>query len=285
MEEEQLKEYFNNGKGIYIIDDPFFKWYEMVYKTLNNFKNIHENNVREKRWNIEDKVDKKELIFVDEIKIMYINNNDNNVFEDILKENALERFFYKYSFWSNYTYNQLEKMNINGLYPDQISKKIKRKIEREKHFENQIKIKEIKIKITDEHDIIMYMTNYEIPNEFIFKNNKRFCTIFTFFVIKYPLNLGVNIRLKCENDQYILVSIFNKKNKSILYLNNFIGNDDGNFIWNGKNFSHGSKKLRLEDMILYGELKKRNGEYVESNIDLKENIIINTQNGELKLIL
>ncbi|KAJ5532755.1 hypothetical protein N7494_009307 [Penicillium frequentans] len=63
-------------------------------------------------------------------------------------------------------------------------------------------------------------------------------------------------------------------------LDEFIGNDDGWFVWDGVNVSQSAKSIRLEGTILTADLPKADGGYRErQGIDLNDRI--GNDNGKL----
>ncbi|KAK4063848.1 CVNH domain-containing protein [Trichoderma simmonsii] len=52
-------------------------------------------------------------------------------------------------------------------------------------------------------------------------------------------------------------------NDSRIDLNDFIGNEDGWFMWDGVNFSESGNDIRLEGTLLTAELPMRDGGYRE----------------------
>ncbi|KAL7918395.1 Cyanovirin-N [Trichoderma austrokoningii] len=66
-------------------------------------------------------------------------------------------------------------------------------------------------------------------------------------------------------------------------LNEFIGNEDGWFMWDGVNFSESANDIRLEGTLLTAELPMRDGGYRErQGIELSDRI--SNQDGQLVFI-
>ncbi|KAK1243347.1 hypothetical protein MKX07_003975 [Trichoderma sp. CBMAI-0711] len=68
--------------------------------------------------------------------------------------------------------------------------------------------------------------------------------------------------------------------ESSIDLDQFIGNEDGWFMWDGVNFSHSANDIRLEGTTLTAELPMRDGGYRErQGVNLDDRI--SNQNGRL----
>ncbi|KAL3466086.1 Cyanovirin-N [Aspergillus heterothallicus] len=90
-----------------------------------------------------------------------------------------------------------------------------------------------------------------------------------------------NIRL--ENG-HILCATTRDRNgnprESRVDLDKFIGNQDGWFMWDGVNFSHSARNIRLEGTRLTADLPMRNGGYRErQGIELNDRV--GNENGTL----
>ncbi|PNP50360.1 hypothetical protein THARTR1_08964 [Trichoderma harzianum] len=69
-----------------------------------------------------------------------------------------------------------------------------------------------------------------------------------------------------EDDHILVASVADEEgnwHESRIDLDNFIGNEDGWFMWDGVNFSASANGVRLEGTLLTAELPMRDGGYRE----------------------
>ncbi|KAI1491517.1 Cyanovirin-N [Biscogniauxia mediterranea] len=88
-----------------------------------------------------------------------------------------------------------------------------------------------------------------------------------------------NIRLE---DNHFLRARLKKVNgdwvESEINLNDFIGNNDGHFAWDGKNFAQSAENIRISIegtgpvCVLRARLRTKNGELRDSDLNLSERL-------------
>jgi hypothetical protein len=66
-----------------------------------------------------------------------------------------------------------------------------------------------------------------------------------------------------------------------MYLNHWLGNDDGVFDWQGEHFNATAKDLRLEDTTLSARLQTRDNTWLEASVDLSYHLI--NEDGHLMI--
>ncbi|KAJ4126967.1 hypothetical protein NW768_008588 [Fusarium equiseti] len=71
--------------------------------------------------------------------------------------------------------------------------------------------------------------------------------------------------------------------QSMINLDDIIGNIDGEFVWNGENFTHTANNIHLDGSVLTADLENNNGDFGSAQaIDLNE--FIANINGELDFV-
>lgn len=88
-----------------------------------------------------------------------------------------------------------------------------------------------------------------------------------------------NISMKGSTLRAYCKGISGGYTNSSINLDNYVGNNNGNLEWGGKNFSHSSDNISVSGSTLYAKCRRIDGTYNQSSLNLDK--YVGNSNGKL----